>query len=118
MITTDPSKAPVWVVPMNHINFNALEGLRRKKGGRSRVVAFLPTGWTHNSASGYPKGGRNGGNNTNTNTKTKTNTNTKGATEKETGSKTDSSSQPTSSSVKTREKDGNVIYSVWHIKLL
>ena len=52
-LTKEADKSRVWVVNMNQINFNHLAALQRKRGrGCSRVVAFLPTGWTHASGSG------------------------------------------------------------------
>ena len=56
-LTKEAGKSRVWVVNMNQINFNHLTALQKKKAGCSRVVAFLPTGWTHASGSGSGGGG-------------------------------------------------------------
>jgi hypothetical protein len=55
MLTTDSSTTNLWVVPLNNINFNSLEKLRKQQPRCSRVVAFQPTGWTHHS-SGWRSG--------------------------------------------------------------
>ncbi len=89
-LTTDPNITDIWVVPLNHINFNALEKLKRQKPRCNRVVAFQPTGWTHN----------NNGNRFNHNER-------KGTICQQPDSVTDNSPI-----VHARRKEGHVIYSV------
>ena len=86
-LTTDPFSTSLWVVPLHNINFNALVTLLKKKPSCNRVVAFQPTGWTHN-------GGNAGGN--------------KGRY----GSSTNSAEISPSEIVGARRKEGHVIYSV------
>ena len=57
MLSTDAASCWLWVVGMGQINFNHLDKLKTSKRGATRVVGFLPTGWTHNSATGLPKYG-------------------------------------------------------------
>lgn len=85
-LTTDPMATDLWVVPLNNINFNSLEKLRRSKPKCSRVVAFQPTGWTHQN---------NGSRFKSSHTPTSSN-----ATQKE------------ESIVYARKKEGHVIFSV------
>lgn len=51
-LTKEAERSRIWVVNMNQINFNNIEALQKKKRGCQRVVAFLPTGWTHNNSNG------------------------------------------------------------------
>ena len=68
---------------MNQINFNNLINLKKKKAKCSKVIAFQPTGWTHNTNNNKYHNDNNNSNNS---------------------SKSDI--------LHRREKDGNVIYSV------
>lgn len=86
-LTTDPTTTNLWVVPLNHINFNALEKLKRQKSRCNRVVAFQPTGWTHN----------NNGSRFN---------------RRENLEQAQTKSEESSSIVHARRKEGHVIYSV------
>ena len=70
VFTTTKSEAQIWIVPMGHCSFQHLDAYltdanASSKGlgsGYSRVVAFRPTGWTHN---GGPPKRRGASNNTN-----------------------------------------------------
>lgn len=61
VFTTTKSEAQIWIVPMGHCSFQHLDAYltdanASSKGlgsGYTRVVAFRPTGWTHNG--GPPK---------------------------------------------------------------
>jgi len=62
--TTAKSEAQIWVVPMGHCTFQHLDeylsdansSSKGLSGGYSRVVAFRPTGWTHNGNGPNKKG--------------------------------------------------------------
>lgn len=48
-LTTVPSQSVLWVVPMNNVNFHSAEVMLKKRPDCNRVVAFQPTGWTHDN---------------------------------------------------------------------
>ena len=63
-LTTDGSVTPLWVAPMNQINFKALSDIKNKANSKlkssrnpspgifSRVVGVSPTGWSHKPSGG------------------------------------------------------------------
>jgi hypothetical protein len=59
ILSTDAASCWLWVVGMGQINFNHLDKLKASRRDAKRVVAFLPTGWTHTSTSGAPKQSNN-----------------------------------------------------------
>jgi DNA cross-link repair 1A protein len=56
-LTVDPAEAPIWVVTMGQLSFNALKNILQEasKHGYSRVVAFRPTGWSFGETSTISK---------------------------------------------------------------
>lgn len=88
-LTTDPFSTSLWVVPLHNINFNSLVGLLKKKSSCNRVVAFQPTGWTHNNSPGSDQGHKN-----------------------RYGSTNNTKEFSPSDIVGARRKEGHVIYSV------
>jgi DNA cross-link repair 1A protein len=50
-ITTKALESILWVVPMTQINFHSFDKILLQRPDCKRVIAFQPTGWTHNAKS-------------------------------------------------------------------
>lgn len=50
LLTTNKNETNIWVVSMNQINFNEISK-HQQAGKYTRVVGFLPTGWSHHHGS-------------------------------------------------------------------
>jgi hypothetical protein len=49
LMTNDPKKAQVHVVPMNHLNLERLSVLLNKQQEQIEILAIRPTGWAHST---------------------------------------------------------------------
>eukprot|EP01035_Chromulina_nebulosa_P016897 gene16897-22386_t len=47
ILTTNPSETNLWVVPMNHINFQQFNNILDNNKTYKKIIGFQPTGWVH-----------------------------------------------------------------------